>query len=306
MDTAVIFPGQGTQVPYLGDPWRNTPAWRVVDEAEVALGRPLAYLILEASEADLARTREAQMAVLLSSLLAWDAVRERIEPPVAFAGHSLGQITALIASGALSLGEGVRLAWTRAECTQAAADGNPGRMAALIGADMGQAEATCGDPGRDRSCWVANDNAPGQIVLGGTPAGLEAAVGRAGDLGVRRVVPLKVGAAFHTPLMAEASAALDAHLGDISFSEPTAPVVCNVDARAHTDSRWHARLGAHLVSTVRWRQSMDTLVDLGAETFLEVGPGAVLSGLARRSVAQVSTRTFSCPEDLSSLLEVTH
>ena len=159
----------------MGEAWRASAAWDVVDRAESALGQPLAHLLLDADSDALARTREAQLAVLLTSLMAWEAVRDALdEAPVAFAGHSLGQITALIASGALSLEDGVRLAAERADCTQAAADARPGRMAALLGATVDQAEAaSAGATAAGRTCWVANDNAPGQVVIGGTPVGVE-------------------------------------------------------------------------------------------------------------------------------------
>ena len=296
----MLFPGQGTQTPRMGEPWRGSPAWEVVERAETALGQPLAHLLLEATEADLSRTREAQLAVLLASLLAWEAVGSQIEAPVAFAGHSLGQITALIASGTLSLEDGVRLAADRADCTQAAADASPGRMAALIGADLQVAEEACS--GLD--AWVANDNAPGQVVIGGTAAGVEAATERASHLGVRRVLPLKVGAAFHTPLMQPAADALAPVLATTPFRLPSAPVVSNADARPYaTADGWSTRLAEHLISPVRWRSSLETLAGLGADTFYEVGPGNVLAGLAKRTLGSgLTLRSVAVPTD--ALLEV--
>ena len=140
MGVAVVFPGQGTQEPGMGLLWRDDPAWSVVDRAEAALGEPLAHLITEAPDDVLARTRNAQLAVLLTSLVAWEAMQPLAEAPVAFAGHSLGQVTALIAAGSLPFDAGVRFAARRAELTQAAADAHPGRMAALLGATLEQAE----------------------------------------------------------------------------------------------------------------------------------------------------------------------
>jgi [acyl-carrier-protein] S-malonyltransferase len=291
----------------MGEVWRFSPVWDVVERAETALAQPLGHLLLDAGADDLGRTREAQLAVLLTSLMAWEAVREALdEAPVAFAGHSLGQITALIASGALSLEDGVRLAAERADCTQAAADARPGRMAALLGASLDQAEAaSAGATSAGRTAWVANDNAPGQVVIGGTPKGVEAAAGRARGLGVKRVMPLKVGAAFHTPLMAPAAAHLLDHLSGTTFAAPSAPVVANTDAAAHSGADgWPERLSRHLVSPVRWRESLETLAALGARTFLEVGPGAVLSGLARRTLSGVTTRNVAAPSDVPLLLEV--
>ena len=289
----------------MGTPWRDTPSWTIVDQAEAALGRSLAPLLLD-PDATLERTDDAQLSVLLTSLLAWQAVADRIEAPVAFAGHSLGQITALIASGALTLDEGVRLAAARAEATQAAGERRPGRLAALMGATPELADEACALPG-PRRCWVANDNAPGQVVIGGTPDGLDAAGARARELGCKRVVVLKVAAAFHTPLLEEARTALAPTLEAIVFSAPSAPIVSNVDARPHAEGAgWRTSLGTHLVSTVRWRESMQTLVDLGATTFLELGPGAVLSGLARKTVPQVATRTVATPADVADATTELH
>jgi [acyl-carrier-protein] S-malonyltransferase len=290
----------------MGEPWRAHPAWEIVDRAEAAVGEPLADLLLEAGEDRLARTREAQLAVMLVSLMAWEAVRESLDDLVAVAGHSLGQVTALVAAGALSLEDGVRLAARRADLTQEAADRTGGRMAALVGASLEQAEDACRPAeGAEQACWVANDNAPGQVVLGGTPEGLEAAGERARDLGVRRVLPLNVGGAFHTPLMDQARSGLEPVLADTAFAAPSWPVVSNVDAKPHDDGDgWTSQLAEHLVRPVRWRESMESLVDLGAESFLEVGPGAVLGGLARRTVPGREVRGVAVPDDVPPLMEV--
>ncbi len=206
MPYAVIFPGQGAATPAAGRAWLDHPAWGVVAEAEAVVGQPLARLLLDADAAELSTTRASQLAVLLGSLVAWDALRAELdEPPVAFAGHSLGQITALIAAGAVDRADGFRLAARRAELSQRSADAQPGRMAALVGTDLDTAAAVC-DGGPD--VWLANDNAPGQVVIAGTPDGLDAAAERARDLGVRRVMPLDVGHAFHTPLLADAAEGL--------------------------------------------------------------------------------------------------
>src|SRR5215475_1307486 len=187
----------------MGAPWRAHPSWSVVDRAESALGEPLQSLVLDAPAEQLARTRDAQLAVLCTSLVAWEAVRPLAHEIVAFAGHSLGQVTALVASGALDLEDGVRFAAKRAELTQRAADEHPGRMAALLGATVEQATEACA--AAPDGCWIANDNAPGQVVIAGTAEGLEAATARAKELGVKRATALNVGGAFHTPLMESAA-----------------------------------------------------------------------------------------------------
>jgi [acyl-carrier-protein] S-malonyltransferase len=287
----------------MGEAWRAHSAWSVVERAESALGEPLAHLVTTASQDELARTREAQLAVLLTSLVAWDALQPLPEAALAYAGHSLGQVTALIAAGVLPFDEGVRFAAKRAELTQATADAHPGRMAALLGATPEQAEDACAAaPG---ACWVANDNAPGQVVIAGTAAGLELASARARELGVKRVSPLKVGAAFHTPLMTDATVALRAELAAVEFHEPTAPVVSNDDARRYSDTAgWRERLAVHVSVPVRWRSTMDTLVGAGATTFLEVGHGSMLAALAKRGAPGVTVVNISVPDDVPAALEV--
>ena len=303
MTVAVIFPGQGAQAPGLGEPWRGHAAWSLVERAEAALHQPLAPLLLDATAEELSRTREAQLVVFLASLLAWEGAREAVGEPVAFAGHSLGQITALVAAGALPFEDGVLLAARRAELTQAAADEQPGRMVALLGATVDQAHEACS--AAPNEAWLANDNGPGQLILGGTPAGTEAASARARELGIRRVTTLNVGGAFHTPLMAGAAAELAGDLQQAPFVDTALPVLSNTDGQAYTDGEgWIGRLVDQLVSTVRWTASMQTLVRAGATGFVEVGPGTTLTGLAKRAVPGVSLRNVATPADVPQLSEV--
>ena len=303
MGIAVIFPGQGTQSVGMGASWRDHPSWSVVERAESALGEPLSSLVLDAPAEQLARTRDAQLAVLLTSLVAWDAVHEHVEEPVAFGGHSLGQVTALIAAGALPLEEGVRFAARRAELTQAAADTHPGRMAALLGASLDQAEDAC--RAAPDGCWIANDNAPGQVVIAGTPDGVGTGSARAKELGVKRATPLNVGGAFHTPLMTAAADALAAELPSVPLSPPVAPVVSNGDAQPYTDADgWRSRLAVHVTDPVRWRTSMETLAGMGATRCLEVGHGTMLAALAKRTVPDIPVSGVATPDDLPSLTEV--
>jgi [acyl-carrier-protein] S-malonyltransferase len=298
---AVIFPGQGAAAPGVGRAWVDDQAWEVVASAEAVLDRPVARLLLEADGAELAATGASQLAVLLASLVAWDALAPRLdETPVAFAGHSLGQITALLAAGAVDRADGLRLAATRADLSQASADAHPGGMAALVGADLDVAARVC-EGGDD--VWIANDNAPGQVVIAGSPEGLAAAGERARQLGVRRVMALDVGHAFHTPLLADAADGLRPFLEGVGFREGTAPIVANTDALGHTDPCcWPDQLTRHLVEPVRWRESQRTLAASGATTFIEVGPGRVLAGLAKRTVPDVTVVNVTTPDDLSNLL----
>jgi [acyl-carrier-protein] S-malonyltransferase len=302
VDTAVIFPGQGTQQPGMGIPWRDHDAWSVVERAEASLGEPLAHLLLDAPAEALARTREAQLAVLLTSLVIWEAARADIEHPVAFAGHSLGQVTALIASGVMTVEDGVQLAARRAELTQAAADAHPGRMAALLGATVETAEDAC--TAMPDSVWLANDNAPGQVVIAGTPEGVDAGVAHAKELGVRKAMPLNVGGAFHTPLMSDAAAGLVPVLADVELHAPSAPVISNDDGQAHSDGDgWRDRSARHVAVPVRWRDAQLTLAGLGATTLVEVGHGSMLAALAKRTIPDVSVIGLSTPEDLAVRME---
>ena len=303
MRVAMVFPGQGTQVSGMGAPWQDHPAWKVLDEAERALGEPLRSLVLDASPEQLARTRDAQLAVLCTSLVAWEALRPLAHDVVAFAGHSLGQVTALVASGALDLEDGVRFADRRAELTQHAADEHPGRMAALLGATLEQAVDACA--AAPDACWIANDNAPGQLVIAGTPEGIDLAIARAKELGVRRATALNVGGAFHTPLMASAAVGIAAALQGVPFSAPAAPLVANHDGAAYADGGgWPQRSADHVTVPVRWRTSMETLASLGADAFVEVGHGSMIAGLAKRTVPDVPVLSCATPDDLAALSEV--
>ena len=304
VSVAIIFPGQGTQQAGMGASWREHAAWSVVERAEDALGEPLGHLITDAPPETLSRTREAQLAVLLTSLMVWEALQPQLEaPPVVFAGHSLGQVTALIAARALSLDDGVRFAARRAELTQREADTHPGRMAALLGATIEQAGVACA--AAPDACWLANDNAPGQVVIAGTSAGIDAAAKRAGEIGVRRVTPLNVGGAFHTPLMRGASAALATELATVTMAAPVAPVVSNADAVAYADGDgWRERLAVHVSAPVQWRASQASVAAYGPSVLLEVGHGSMLAALAKRTLPDVPVRGVASPDDLVAVREV--
>ncbi len=301
MGHAIVFPGQGTQQPGMGRPWVDHPSWAVVERAEKATGENFTHLLVDASAEELSSTREAQLSVLLTSLVVWDAVRDQLpSPPVAFAGHSLGQVTALIASGTLELDDGVVLAARRAELTQEAANRRPGKMVALLGGTLEQAEQACA--AAPDACWIANDNTVGQIAIAGTPEGVETASEAAKQAGVRRITPLNVGGAFHTPLMAEAAESLADHLSTLTWHTPDAPVVSNEDARSYADGiGWRERLVTHLTRPVRWRSVMETLAGIGATTFLEIGHGSMIAGLAKRTVPDVRALGIATPDELTVL-----
>ena len=293
MSLAVLFPGQGSIVPGAGATWVDHPAWSVVEEVEAIAGRPVAPWLLDAPAEALATTDAAQIATLTLSLMAWDALAPTLPaPPVAFAGHSLGQVTALIASGTVDRTEGIALAVARADACRACDDAQPGRLAALLGATLDQAAEACAAAAG--ACWVANDNAPGQVVIGGTPAGLDAAVDAARALGVRKAMPLAVGGAFHTPLLAPAVEALHPMLAQTSFGPPSAPIVDNTEAEVRrAGTGWPELLARHLVEPVRWREVQQALVDeLDVREVVEVAPAGTLTAMAKRTIPDVTIRSL--------------
>ncbi|WP_421118655.1 ACP S-malonyltransferase [Aquihabitans daechungensis] len=298
MSIAVVFPGQGSQAPGAGAAWQDHPAWALVDEAEAATGLPLAHLLLDADEAELRPTRAAQLSVLLSSLLAWRALEPTLDRDdlVALAGHSLGQVTALIASGAVTLDAGLRLAVARADATAAAQDRTPGAMLAFLGATEDQADAACAAaPGR---AWIANLNGAGQIVVGGEPDALRLVADEALAVGVRRVQSLRVDGAFHTPLMQEAADALAPTLAGTPFRSPRTPIVTNEGTVVDVGTGWPDRLTAHLIRPVRWGDVVIQLGVMGADTIIEAGPGTTLTGLTGRIAPDSVARSVSSPDHL--------
>ena len=298
---AIAFPGQGAQAPGLGEGWVDTPHWAIVERAEKAAGVELAPLLLTAGVEELKRTRAAQLSVFLSSLLAWDAL-QNAHPDIAvsaFCGHSLGQVTALVAAGAIDFDDGVRFAVARADATQACADAGDHAMAALMGATYEQAAELCASTG---DCWIANDNGGGQVVIAGTTGGIERATAASKDAGIKRVIPLNVGGAFHTPLMADAAAALQPLLAQLPWRSTEIPVVCNTDASLVTDgTQWPARLEKHLVQPVRFHAVLTALASNGVTHLVEVGPGSTLAGLVKRSGLALATKNVAAAPDAAAL-----
>jgi [acyl-carrier-protein] S-malonyltransferase len=299
---AFTFPGQGSQRPGMGLPWRDHESWELVDEASEVAKRDVAKLLCDADAEELRDTRNAQLTTFVSSLMVLDAVERLGVEPSFCAGHSLGEYTALTATGALGFDDGVRLVVARAAAMHDAGNAQPGTMAAVLGLDDDQVEIACRRA--DADVWVANFNAPGQIVIAGSPAGVEAATAHAKELGAKKVMPLQVSGAFHTPFMAPARERLRDALAAARPRDTDVPVVSNVDAMAHDrGDDWASLLSAQLSSPVRWKHCLLTLEDAGVTSFAELGPGGVLTGMAKRTVTAGRTISVSTPEDLDKLLE---
>jgi [acyl-carrier-protein] S-malonyltransferase len=292
---ALVFPGQGSQRPGMGAAWRTTPGWALVEDASDAVGRDLARLLLDADAEELRATREAQTSTYLTSLLVHAAL-----PPLdvaVVAGHSLGEFTALVAAGVLPPADGLRLVAERGEAMQAAADAAPGTMAAVLGLDDAEVERVLDDVD---GAWPANYNAPAHVVVSGTVEGVGAAGEALKGAGARRVLPLPVGGAFHTPLMAPARERLDAALRAADYGPQKMPVLSGVTASTY-DEPVADVLSRQLTAPVRWRQTAEALATYGVDAVVEIGPGGVLTGLVKRCLSGMRTVSVSTPEQLENL-----
>jgi len=297
------FPGQGSQKPGMGASWQEHPSWELVDEASAVLGRDLADLLLRTEADELTRTDNAQLSTFLTSLIVLDAVERLGVEPAAAAGHSLGEYSALVASGSISFEDGLRLVEARGSAMLDATTTQTGTMAAVLGLDDDDVEVACARCETD--VWVANYNAPGQVVIAGSPEGVADATAFARELGAKKVMSMAVSGAFHTPYMAPARAALRAAIDGADLREAELPVYANVDAREHlSGDDWSNLLGAQLCSPVRWRQTLHNLGDAGATVVVELGPGGVLTGMAKRTLTGASTLSVSNPADLDKLLNL--
>lgn len=294
------FPGQGSQKSGMGEVWREHPSWELIAEASSVLGRDIEPLLLSTPDDELTRTDNAQLSTFLTSLVVLDAVERLGVEPAAAAGHSLGEYTALVASGTLAFDDGIRLVAERGAAMLEATTARTGTMAAVLGLDDDDVEVACARVEGD--VWVANYNAPGQVVIAGDPDAVAQASRITKELGAKKVMSMAVSGAFHTPFMAPARDRLRDAINKTEMRPADIGVYANVDARSHNGDEWTDLLNAQLCSPVRWRQTLLNLQNAGAKTFIELGPGSVLTGMAKRTVSDCNTLSVSTPADLDKLL----
>jgi [acyl-carrier-protein] S-malonyltransferase len=287
---AYIFPGQGSQTPGMGrELAENFAAAReVFEEADEALGFALSRLCFEGPAEELQLTENTQPAILATSVAAWRAAEaEGLPAPRLVAGHSLGEYSALVAAGALSLGDALRVVRKRGRYMQEAVPVGAGAMAAILGLDAEAVREVCEEAAEGEVCAPANINSPNQVVIAGTAGAVERAMSKSKERGAKRAMSLKVSAPFHCALMLPAQERLAADLGGVEFSDLRVPLVTNVDAApVRSGARAREALVRQVSSPVRWRESVEVLWREGARTFVEVGPGKVLSGLVRQTAPE--------------------
>ncbi len=304
MGLALVFPGQGSQKPGMAAAWREHPAADRWTEASDLLGFDVARLGTEADADELREPANCQIALFVHHAVLLEAWREAAgREPVAVAGHSLGEYDALLAAGALEFSAALELVAVRAQATSAAAAARPGSMLACLGYPEGVVERACEAAG----AHVANDNAPGQVVVAGSAealaalrAELDPPAGAAGGRPAGRVRDVNVAAAYHSPHMEPALEDLGKALDAARFADAAVPVVANIDAQPYRDAAgWPQRLRRQVVTPVHWRETVGTLAQLGADEIVELGASPVLTNLTKRIDASLARRTVSEPEDLA-------
>lgn len=302
---AFVFPGQGSQSVGMGRALseRSPAAAAVFQEADSVLDQAITRLAWEGPADELDRTENAQPALLATSIAYLAALRERwaaldihVSQASFAAGHSMGQYSALVAAGVISLADGLRLVRERGRLMQASGSGRDGAMAAIIGLDDARLPELVAAAGAQGTFGVANRNAPGQVVVSGERVAIEASAEIARELGARKTIILPVSVAAHSPLMAEAAAAMRDVLATVPFSDPTIPLLANADARPITDAEGsRGELVEHLTAGVDWVAAVERMAGAGVNTFIEVGPGRVLTGLIKRIAPDAEAMALDDP-----------
>lgn len=286
---AYVFPGQGAQFVGMGKDLydNNEEARAMFEKANEVLGFRITDLMFAGTEDDLKQTKVTQPAIFLHSVVLAKSLGDDFKPDMV-AGHSLGEFSALVAAGALSFEEGLKLVAARAQAMQKACEAKPSTMAAVLALPDEKIEALCAEV--DDVVAPANYNCPGQVVISGTIEGIDAACEKMLAAGAKRALKLKVGGAFHSPLMQPAQDELAAAIEAADFQTPVCPVYQNVDGKPHTDpAEIKANLLKQLTAPVRWTQDVQAMVADGATEFVELGPGSVLQGLVKKISREVAT-----------------
>lgn len=282
---AFVFPGQGAQFVGMGkDLYDSYPlAKELFDKANDILGYNITDIMFNGTDDELKQTKVTQPAVFLHSVISALCMGDAFAPAMV-AGHSLGEFSALVAAGALSFEDGLRLVYARAMAMQKACDATPSTMAAIIGLPDEKVEEICAEVNREgHVCVPANFNCPGQLVISGNIEAVNEACEKLKAAGAKRALPLKVGGAFHSPLMQPAKDELQAAIEKTEFSTPKCPVYQNVDGKPHTDPvEIKANLIAQLTSSVKWTTCVQSMIADGADDFTECGPGKALQGMIGR------------------------
>lgn len=288
---AFVFPGQGAQFVDMGkDLYESNPlAKELFDKANDILGYKITDIMFNGTDEELKQTKVTQPAVFLHSVISALCMGDAFAPSMV-AGHSLGEFSALVAAGALSFEDGLKLVYARAMAMQKACDAAPSTMAAIIGLPDEKVEEICAEVNKEgHVCVPANFNCPGQLVISGNIEAINEACEKLKAAGAKRALPLKVGGAFHSPLMQPAKDELQAAIEATEFSEPKCPVYQNVDAKPHTDAaEIKNNLIAQLTSSVKWTQCVQNMIADGADDFTECGPGKALQGMIARIDKNVS------------------